>query len=86
MPDIHEETCSTAARKRIVIVIYPSITIHGAVDFEYSLTVDSVVRVKFRQKMFFLVVVLFFGGREDREVLANNGLRMVEHIGISVSE
>jgi len=32
MPDIHEETCSTAARKRIVIVIYPSITIHGAVD------------------------------------------------------
>ncbi|KAF3582271.1 hypothetical protein DY000_02033837 [Brassica cretica] len=108
MSDIHEDICTTAARKRASIVILPFHK-HQQVDGSLETTRGDYRWVNRRvlveapcsagifvdrglggssqvsaQDVSYSVVVLFFGGRDDREALAY-GLRMAEHPGISLT-
>ncbi|XP_010436112.1 PREDICTED: cation/H(+) antiporter 18-like [Camelina sativa] len=105
MSDIHEDICTTAARKRAAIVILPFHK-HQQLDGSLETTRGDYRWVNRRvlleapcsvgifvdrglggssqvsaQDVSYSVVVLFFGGRDDREALAY-GLRMAEHPGI----
>ncbi|KAJ0260632.1 Cation/H(+) antiporter 18 [Hirschfeldia incana] len=108
MSDIHEDICTTAARKRASIVILPFHK-HQQVDGTLETTRGDYRWVNRRvlveatcsvgifvdrglggssqvsaEDVAYSVVVLFFGGRDDREALAY-GLRMAEHPGISLT-
>ncbi|KAG7548816.1 Cation/H+ exchanger [Arabidopsis suecica] len=108
MSDIHEDICTTAARKKAAIVILPFHK-HQQLDGSLETTRGDYRWVNRRvlleapcsvgifvdrglggssqvsaQDVSYSVVVLFFGGRDDREALAY-GLRMAEHPGISLT-
>ncbi|KAL9281965.1 Cation/H(+) antiporter 18 [Arabidopsis thaliana] len=105
MSDIHEDICTTAARKKAAIVILPFHK-HQQLDGSLETTRGDYRWVNRRvllqapcsvgifvdrglggssqvsaQDVSYSVVVLFFGGPDDREALAY-GLRMAEHPGI----
>ncbi|KAG7544147.1 Cation/H+ exchanger [Arabidopsis thaliana x Arabidopsis arenosa] len=108
MSDIHEDICTTAARKKAAIVILPFHK-HQQLDGSLETTRGDYRWVNRRvlleapcsvgifvdrglggssqvsaQDVSYSVVVLFFGGRDDREALAY-GLRMAEHPGIALT-
>lgn len=108
MSDIHEDICTTAARKKAAIVILPFHK-HQQLDGSLETTRGDYRWVNRRvlleapcsvgifvdrglggssqvsaQDVSYSVVVLFFGGHDDREALAY-GLRMAEHPGIALT-